>query len=576
MNRPPEPPSAGEPDLALVPVELVGEFFITLGKALRAFQLYDENNPVYQRFIHALAAGFEGLWEELDELHVVVEEDGLLVDGEEVYRNPTRSESLAFLLYKDGIRTVTFRPGIERESKLLLTVLNQARLARSEGDDLITLLWEADLQHLRYRYVDLLAEGVTMPETGPGNSIGELQAVLEAESPEGEDGESGATASDQAAPPQALNREDFNPTLYSLDAREMERVQAAIDEEMQRDVRGEVLNALFDRLEEPNPPRQTEILEIISLLVPGLLARGELAAASQVLGELRAVEGRDGVMTPEHREAVVELLDRLSSEDTVGELVRALEGGTVAPSPQLLGSFLAHLRPRALGILIRAAETTPSRELQPVLRQAVAGIAQRNRTALLRFLQSDDPVVLSGALFLAGRMQVKEVVPYLTDLLYHESPEVRKAAVRTVMDLKATTLASSLQDTLLDPETEVRVAAARALEKLRYRGAGPRFREILQSKEIRSADLTEQIAMFEAYGSVEDPQAVPFLDKYLNGKGFLGRREASEIRACAALALGKIASPVAKEALRKAVTDDDPVVRNAVGRALRGGSGGGG
>jgi HEAT repeat protein len=118
------------------------------------------------------------------------------------------------------------------------------------------------------------------------------------------------------------------------------------------------------------------------------------------------------------------------------------------------------------------------------------------------------------------------------------------------------------------------VAAARALEALRYRGAGPRFREILQSKEIRSADLTEQIAMFEAYGAVEDPQAVSFLGKYLNGKGFLGRREPSEIRACAALALGKVGTPEAKEALRKAVTDDDPVVRNAVGRALRGGQGG--
>jgi hypothetical protein len=557
----------------LVPVDLIAEFFITLGKALRAFQLYDENNPVYQRFTQALAAAFQGLWEELDELHLVVEEDRLLVEGEEVYRNATRSESLAFLLYKDGIRSLTFRRGIEREAKPLLTVLNKARLARSDGDDLITLLWEADLRYLQYRHVDLLAEGVTLPEAGPGHSVGELQAVLEAETAEGEE-DGGPSASAAAAPPQALNREDFNPTLYSLDAREMEEVEAAIAEEMGRDVRGEVLNALFDRLEERNPDRQSEILEIVSLLVPGLLARGELLAASGVLAELRRVEGQEGIMTADHRQMVSRLLDRLSSEETVAELVRALEGGTIVPSPGLLADFLVQLRAQALGILIRAAETTPSRELQEVLREAVAGIAQRNRKGLVRFLQSDDPIVLSGALFLAGRMKVKEAAPYLTDLLYHVAPEVRKAAVQSVLDLQATTLASALQETLLDPEAEVRVAAARALEALRYRGAGPRFREILQSKEIRSADLTEQIAMFEAYGAVEDPQAVSFLGKYLNGKGFLGRREPSEIRACAALALGKVGTPEAKEALRKAVTDDDPVVRNAVGRALRGGQGG--
>ncbi len=573
MERPPEPAGTGEPDLSLVPVDLIAEFFITLGKALRAFQLYDENNPVYQRFTQALAAAFQGLWEELDELHLVVEEDRLLVEGEEVYRNATRSESLAFLLYKDGIRSLTFRRGIEREAKPLLTVLNKARLARSDGDDLITLLWEADLRYLQYRHVDLLAEGVTLPEAGPGHSVGELQAVLEAETAEGEE-DGGPSASVAAAPPQTLNREDFNPTLYSLDAREMEEVEAAIAEEMGRDVRGEVLNALFDRLEERNPDRQSEILEIVSLLVPGLLARGELLAASGVLAELRRVEGQEGIMTADHRQMVSRLLDRLSSEETVAELVRALEGGTIVPSPGLLADFLVQLRAQALGILIRAAETTPSRELQEVLREAVAGIAQRNRKGLVRFLQSDDPIVLSGALFLAGRMKVKEAAPYLTDLLYHVAPEVRKAAVQSVLDLQATTLASALQETLLDPEAEVRVAAARALEALRYRGAGPRFREILQSKEIRSADLTEQIAMFEAYGAVEDPQAVSFLGKYLNGKGFLGRREPSEIRACAALALGKVGTPEAKEALRKAVTDDDPVVRNAVGRALRGGQGG--
>ena len=158
----------------------------------------------------------------------------------------------------------------------------------------------------------------------------------------------------------------------------------------------------------------------------------------------------------------------------------------------------------------------------------------------------------------------------LADLFYHETPEVRRAAVETVVALRATTLASTLQELLLDPDPEVRIATARALEQMRFRGAAGRFREILESREIRKADLSEQIAMFEAYGSIEDPQALAFLDKYLNGKGFLGRREPSEIRACAALALGRVGGPKAREALRRAAADDDPVVRNAVGRAVRG------
>ena len=60
------------------------------------------------------------------------------------------------------------------------------------------------------------------------------------------------------------------------------------------------------------------------------------------------------------------------------------------------------------------------------------------------------------------------------------------------------------------------------------------------------------------------------LDGFLNGRGFLGRKESGEIRACAALALGKMKAPEATAALEKAAEEQDPVVRSAVSRALRG------
>jgi HEAT repeat protein len=41
------------------------------------------------------------------------------------------------------------------------------------------------------------------------------------------------------------------------------------------------------------------------------------------------------------------------------------------------------------------------------------------------------------------------------------------------------------------------------------------------------------------------------------------------MRACAALGLGRIRHPNAEKALAAAAADPDPVVRSAVGRALR-------
>jgi HEAT repeat protein len=60
------------------------------------------------------------------------------------------------------------------------------------------------------------------------------------------------------------------------------------------------------------------------------------------------------------------------------------------------------------------------------------------------------------------------------------------------------------------------------------------------------------------------------LSDILNTRRILGGREDGELRACAAMALGKIGTDSAMNALQKALSDRDVMVRNAVSRAVRG------
>jgi HEAT repeat protein len=248
-----------------------------------------------------------------------------------------------------------------------------------------------------------------------------------------------------------------------------------------------------------------------------------------------------------------------------------LEDGTLTPTPEELGGFLMHLRGGALAPLLRASELTERRELQPVIRGAVQGIAAANPRALSHLLAYRDPVVQAGAARLVGRMRVTEASGAVANLLTHDEPEVRLAAVEASRELRASTSAGALMHRLDDPEREVRIAAARALGALRYLPAAERFKDFLDSKELRTADLSEKLAFFEGYAELGDPAAEGVLGKILNGRSFFGRRESPEMRACAALGLGRLGTPAAIESLRKGMNDEDLVVRSAVGRALRGG-----
>jgi len=547
-----------------------------LGKALRAHQLYDENNPVYQRFVSQLADALANLWSQMGRLQVSVEEDRFTWMGEEVYLSTSHSDSLAFLLYKDGIREFTFREGLEKdELTTLLKVLNRARDLRPEGDDLLTVLWEEDLQFFRYQYVDVLAEGVDLPEAGEG-SPGLLQAVLqeeigdaegeeaEAEGDEGDDG-------DGSPGPSQVSTEDFNPTLYSLDPQEMARMEKEVRIEMNRDLRGDVLAALFDRVEEYRfPERQQEILDVFRILLPNFLSQGALRAAGQILEEISRLLAARGALKEPQRVFAEQILDEVSAPSTLEELVQSLEDGTISPDPRELAAFLRHLRAGALAPLLRASEEAEERGIKTIIQTAVKSIAQKYGAAVIECMNSSDEVVVAAACSLAGKIQLSEAATSISELMVHESPRVRMAAVEAAVDLKASSAVGGLQDALEDEEREVRIAAARALAALRYAPAAPYLRAIVQRKAIRQADISEQVAVFESYGLLKDPDGIKILDQLLNGRGFLGRKESGEIRACAALALGKYGTPAAETVLRKADREQDPVVRTAVNRALRG------
>ena len=63
--------------------------------------------------------------------------------------------------------------------------------------------------------------------------------------------------------------------------------------------------------------------------------------------------------------------------------------------------------------------------------------------------------------------------------------------------------------------------------------------------------------------------ALAGLSAMLSPGGLFKRKETPEVRACAALAIGRLKSPEAREILQQHKDDKELVVRTAVGRALR-------
>jgi hypothetical protein len=522
---------------------------------------------VYKGAIEALRGAFAPIWQQTDELALRFSETEIRWFGRPVCTETSKSaDSLPWTFFKDGIRELEFTTGFETdELNKFLDILQRARKASPEEDDLLTMLWEADFANLRYRYVDLGAEPVaSLDEAGePSRQVSpdQVRATIREET------EKSVSA--------VVNMQDFDSTLYFLDEKELDYLRNEIQREYDGDLRHNVIATLFDIFEAQAAPEvREEISSIIENLMLLLLSAGHLKSVAYLLGETQVAVQRGTYVTPEQRERLGLLPERLSAAEPLAQLLQGLDEAPDAPPPTELSELFGQLHPVALGTIFSWLPRLQNAGVRSLVEDAADRLASANTAELVTLITSPDRAVAVESIRRAGAMKTPAAVAPMAKVLANSGDILmRQTAVQALTDIGSAGALQALERSIEDSDRDVRVASVRTLGAKAYRGVFARLDTAVKGKAIRSADLTEKMAFFEAYGAMCGENGVVFLDGILNGgKGMFGKREDPELRACAAIALGRIGTRKAQESLQKATSEKDVVVRNAVNRAMRGGT----
>jgi HEAT repeat protein len=561
----PEPVEPQEPPFAPAPVE---ELLRLLAKAARAQQLYLPNNPIYRGAIDALRAGFAPVWKQTDELPLAILETDIRWYDAIVAGDPGAAKStdnLAWLFHKDGVRELTFMKGFEtEEAGKLLQLIQRARKANADEDDLVTMLWEADFTFLKYKYVDLLQDG-TPSELADGYPVVPIPTSGEIER------ETRAAVAESKASG-IINMADFDSTLYFLDEREIDYLHREIRREYDQDLRANIVAVLLDVFEaQTDADVRTEIVGDLQLVMLYQLTAGNFRGVASLLREANAAIDRAPSVTKAQREALAALTERISQPDALSQLLQSLDETPALPPEEELADLFDQLRPSALATVFSWMAKTQNQQLRALLDKAAGRLAAANTSELVRLIQAPETEVSSEAIRHAGALKAQAAVLALAKVLNEPDVPRRQLAVHALTEIGSPGALQSLERMIEDTDRDVRVTSIRAFAARAYRPVLSRLENVIRGRWIREADLTEKMAFFESYGTLCGETGVSQLDGMLNNKGFLGRKEDSEVRACAAIALGRIGSDKAIEALRKAAAEKDLIVRNAVTRALRGG-----
>ncbi|HMJ18221.1 MAG TPA: HEAT repeat domain-containing protein [Gemmatimonadaceae bacterium] len=545
------------------PVNYVTDLLKAFVKAVRAHQLYLPNNPMHARSLEAVREAFAVIWKQADELDLNVVETQLKWEGRVVLDEGDRtSDNMAWLLYKDGIRELKMLKGFEEdELGVFFNLLQRVRKATDEDDDLLTLMWEREFVNLQYRYVDLTAEG------GPG-----IESMERAEQKEKILSPAQVEAGLESTTSSLAKLDDFDSTLYFLDDREVEYLQGEVKREFSTDLRPAVIAGLLDTFEtQKDPTVREEICGLLDYFLLILLSTAQYRNAAYLLREAGVTAGRAVDVLEPQKQRLTQLGELMSDPKPLGQLLQALEDSPLRAPQMELDEMFGILQPRALETILSWIGRSQNPQLKMLLEVAASRLAASNSAELIRLIGSEDEAVVLEAIRRAAALKSPAAVPALGKMLTVGEVEMRVAAVTALTEIGSPGAMQMLERALIDEDRDVRIVAVRSIGARNTRAALPRLEAAIKGKELRESNLGEKMAFFEAYGLLCGDAGITLLDGILHAKGFMGgKRDDSEFRACAAMALGKINTPKAMDSLNKAAGEKDVIVRNAVSRAIRG------
>jgi len=548
-------------DAEILPVSTVEELVRSIVKALRAFQMYLPNNPMYQRAELQLRDSFPPVWAVLDELTLFVRETDLVWEEHPVYVQPSKNESFAWGLYKDGMRVLTLRKGVESEEfgRFLQTVTRARHLSADASDDLLTLLWEQDFQLVTYQFAEVISDPW----------VYDPQALdLQAQQSETQVQQQVRQEVQSAKPEGLVDLDDFDSTLYFLDEIEIAALRNQVAQEYNRDIRLAALAVMFDIFElQADPDIRAEIIGVLESLFPNLLARGDFHTLANILRELRVLKDSKGVDQAANQR-VDAFEARLSHPETLTQLLQSLDEATTLPPEDELGEVLRELRTQALGTILNHLPRLASAEVRSTIGVAAERLAAANTGELLRLMRALEPDALPGAVRLAGRLGLQAAVQPVAELVRHPEHPVRLAAVEVLATLGTPGAMTGLEPAIDDVDRQVRVAAVTAVTKRAWGGALRRLEAAVQGKgPVR--ERSEQRQVFEAYAAVAGPPALETLRGLLVSKGMFQRKASTEVRTCAVYALGRLRTPDARTLLEELQNDKELPVRHAATSLIR-------
>jgi len=531
-----------------------------LVRTLKTSRLYDAANPTVVRFREDLASSLATLLARRGALRLEVDSNTLSYAGHEVHAARSRDDNLAGVLHRDGIRILALEPGIEaREVDSLVEQILHVTGASAGDDDLVTMLWDADLPHLVIETVPI--EG----EADGGSEDGAERAVAVAW-PKQESGAGPAPSGSASLAPDASRSDDWStgeqPTdleeafdaLETAALFEIARFQQEYDASLGEPIATEAIRILQDCFaSELTEADREEFADFIPRVLREVLALGDWSTAAVALRLLRTSDPQWSVEEFSRNlcgpfavttRKVVASLDRQDQKGVESFLSLAQQFG-----PPLV-EWLMH-------VLAQSEQMRVRRPLARTIAELLADHPER----ILPWLSDERWYVVRNVVHILGWIGGDRIASYLRAPAEHPEARVRGEVVAVLSQVDRDLSRPILMSMLKSAEPQLFATILQQLAMGNHPSVAEKLLELLRDGTFVGRSDEERRALFLALATRGDG-VLPALEVELNEGGLFSRRPEPDRRGIA-LCVARIGTPAARAILKRGLRSNRGPVRKA-------------
>ena len=544
--------------------DLTNQFVKTIG----AYETYPPNHRAVVTLQDQLMDKFRFFLEKMDRLTWDIAEYEIYYEDEIVYENTDAKSSLASRFYREGLEQIQFEKGLQEwEVVDFMDTIARGDTLNPLEDDLITILWEGDFQHIHYVAGEyyLQESRIAFPENV--EDFRKALNVVPVASYQGIE----LTREHGLDPGFSHQRLEGDPLKISMDQlrvqpEEMEDLEQRVNVEAQPEFCFHAIDTLFEAM---SLEREAEgfglIVSFANRIIESHLSRGDFGHASQILRRLYIFlnsENLDEWQSDIIKKAIIEAGES-SKIEIIGNILRLNEFSDVKGA---LGYFLLLQRnsiPHLCELLGNLSSSKPRR----IICDALSKVGKNSIELMTPFLGDNRWYLVRNIVYILGRIGRKEAVPFIGKALQHGDMRVRREVLQALGLIGGSEAMQYMIQSLEDRDIKIRGIAALNLGRMGEEALDP-LTERMGSKEFFKKDLAEIRAYFKAVGMIRSDHAIPLLYSLLERRKWFGRAKVEEIRACAIETLVRIGTQEAKEVLQLGAESSDEPLREACSRAL--------